>query len=1090
MRSAGSGRRIVALVPILCAASVIVSGQGTSSISGVVAEASGALISGAAVTVKSTETASIRTTASDANGRYFVPSLNVGAYEVRVEKDMFKTTVRNNIDLVVGQEAVVNFALELGPVNESITVTDEVPVVNTTTSPVFGLVTARQIKDLPLNGRSFDNLITLNPSAINYTLKSPNTSTSNGNTFAVAGRRPLENLFLLNGIEYTGSSQLSNTPGGVSGQLLGVDAVREFNLLTDNYSAEYGKRAGAQVNVVTQSGSNTVHGSAFEFIRNNALDARNFFDRGSDPPPFRRNQFGGALGGPIQKDKLFLFGNYEGFRERLSATSASVVPNAQARQGRMPNAAGVYAPVANLDPRMLDFMQLWPEANGGELLDPVTGVQTGAALSFNNPKRKVREDFGTVRGDYNLGANDILTASYTIDDGDAIIPMPDPLFGSNARLRAQVLSLQSTHIFSPRIVNTFRAGFSRAGFNFDAVEFQQFPANLSFVSGQQIGGFIIGGGNTTTGLAAITAAGSNNAANVMNRRNLFTFADTLQLSLGRHQVSVGAWFQRMQDNEDSASRRLGQATFASLTTFLQGTVTNFQVIPNPSGLGFRSLFGAWFVDDTIRVRRNLTVQVGLRHEFTTGWNEVAGRAGNWITDANGILITEPRTGNSAFTTNNARKLFAPRVSLAWDPMGNGKTAIRAGYGMYYTLIDNLAFLLNSIPPYNGAVTYANRSLFSFLPITPGVQPAPACGPGVAQPCSTFAPQGVQADAKTPTLQNWNFSIEQQIDRNTSFRVAYIGSFAYHGLLSMDPNTVFPQICQAATCATGGTGTARGTVTQGLQFIPVGTRPNPYLAGGFFWFTQGNASYNGLQTEITRRLSQGLQFRANFTWSKNLDHNSSLTGAQANNQAQMLLDRSNLRRDWGPAAFDVRAQSTISFHYDLPFGPGQMWMQGSSGIVNKLVSGWQLNSITTLLSGMPFTPLAGSNRSGNGDTRNPDRPNWNPNFTGDVILGRPERWYDPNAFMLPTVGTFGTVGRGVLRGPGLATVDLSVIKNTRLSERFTLQFRAEAFNLMNRANFGVPNTTVFSGANFAAAAGLITSTTTTSRQIQGGLKLIF
>jgi hypothetical protein len=364
-----------------------------------------------------------------------------------------------------------------------------------------------------------------------------------------------------------------------------------------------------------------------------------------------------------------------------------------------------------------------------------------------------------------------------------------------------------------------------------------------------------------------------------------------------------------------------------------------------------------------------------------------------------------------------------------------------------------------------------------------VQPAPACGPGIPQPCSTFAPQGVQANAKTPTLQNWNFSIEQQLDRNTSLRIAYIGSFAYHGLLSMDPNTALPQICQAATCQAG--------VTQGMQYIPTGSpRPNPYLSGGFFWFTQANASYNGLQTQITRRLSQGLQFRANFTWSKNLDTNSSLTGAQANNQAQMLLDRTNIRRDWGPAAFDVRAQSTISFHYDLPFGPGQLFMQQSSGVMNKLVSGWQINSITTLLSGMPFTPLVGANRSGNGDTRNPDRPNWNPNFTGHVVTGDPNRWFNREAFLLPAAGTFGNVGRGVLRGPGLATVDFSLLKDTRISERFTLQFRAEAFNLLNRANFGVPNTTVFSGTNFAAAAGLITSTTTTSRQLQGALKLIF
>jgi hypothetical protein len=1058
--------------------------QTSASISGHVMDASGAGLSGATVTVKSIETGAVRTVTSNGGGAYFVPGLPVGPQEVRAEKALFKTAVRQGIDLVVGQEATVDLTLELGPVTESITVVAEVPLVNTSTAQVFGIVGERQVKDLPLNGRSFDNLITLNPSAINFTLKSQNTSTSNGNTFTVAGRRPLENQITLNGIEYTGSSQLSVTPGGVSGQLLGVEAVREFNLLTDNYSAEYGKRGGAQVNVVTQSGSNDVHGSVFEFIRNNKLDARNFFDQTPEAPPFRRNQFGAALGGPIKKDKIFLFGNYEGFRERLAVSNVTVVPNNEARQGRVPNAQGVYNTVANLDQRMLPFVQqLWPEVNGPQLLTPDTRVETGTALSFNNPRRKVREDFGTLRGDYNIGVDDTFTASYTIDDGDSTFPQADPLFGSNVRLRAHVLSLQETHVISPTLLNTFRAGFSRAGYNLDAVEFREFPDSLSFISGQPIGGIIVGGGNTTTGLASITAAGSNNAANVMNRRNLFTYSDTLQATLGKHQLSVGVWFQRMQDNENSASRRLGQATFASLTTFLQGTTSNFQVIPTPTAIGFRSWFGAWFVDDTIRLRRNLTLQVGLRHEFTSGWNEQAGRAGNWIPDSNGVLITAPMVGNSAFTKNNAKKLFAPRVSLAWDPRGDGKTAIRAGFGTYYTLIDNLAFLLNSIQPANTAIAYANRSIFSFLPIVPGAPPATPF---------TVAPQGVQSDAKTPTLQNWNFSIEQQLSQDMSLRVAYIGSHGYHGFLSMDPNTIQSQICADPTCVSGGTlaAAARGVVSQGQQYIPVGTRPNPSLSSAFFWMTQGNSSYNGLQVDLRRRMARGLQFRGNFTWSKNLDHNSALTGAQASNQPQMLLDRTNLRRDWGPAALDVAAQSSISAHYELPFGPGQLFLQSSNGLVSKLVGGWEVNTIVTMLSGFPFTPTVGSNRSGNGDTRNPDRPNFNPAFTGDMIIGSPNRWFDPNAFTQPTAGTFGNAGRGILRGPGMATVDLSITKNTRISERLNLQFRAEAFNLLNRANFGAPNPIVFGTSGFSASAGLITTTVTPSRQLQGGLKLIF
>jgi hypothetical protein len=1073
----------------LLASSVPAGAQVTASISGRVDDATGAAVPGATVTVKSLENGATRVVTTDNGGVYRALALPVGPQEVKAEKMGFKAAVRLGVDLAVGQEAVVNMQLEVGEFVQTVTISEEAPLVNTTTSSVSGLVTERQVKDLPLNGRSFDYLITLNPGAINYGLKSPGTITSNGNTFSVSGRRPLDNLVLLNGIEYTGSSQLAVTPGGVSGDLLGIDAVREFNVLTETYSAEYGKRAGAQVTVVTQSGSNAVHGSLFEFLRNSALDARNFFDQ-SFVPPFRRNQFGGALGGPLKKDKLFLFGNYEGFRQSLGVSSVSVVPDPQARQGLLPNAAGVYTQVANLDRRMLPYTSLWPQPNGPELL--VNGLPSGTALSYNNPKQSIHEDFGTVRGDYTIRDGDTLSASYTLDDGNSLIPLADPLFGSAVALRMQVASLQETHIVSPHILNTFRAGFSRAAFNFDGVSFVSFPSNLSFVAGGGPGGVVIGGGTTTTGAAAITSAGPNNAAGVWNRRNLFTFSDGIQISKGIHQISAGVWFQRMQDNENTASRQLGQASFASLTTFLQGTTTSFQLVPNPNELGWRSLFGAWYFQDSIKLRSNLTLQAGIRHEFTTGWNELSGRAANYITDAQGVLVTTPRVASSAFTENNAKRLFGPRVALAWDPFGNGKTSVRAGFGTYYTLIDALSFLLNSLPPYNGSISFANTSFPNLLPIVPSVPVPPSCGPGVPAPCTTYAPQGVQADAKTPTVQEWNFTIERQLNSNTALRLGYVGSHGYHGLLSIDPNTIPAQICSsAAGCRAGGTpGTATTTVPQGAQYIPVGSRPNPYVSAGFFWFTEGNSSYNALQVDLTRRLAQGFQLRANYTWSKNLDINSGLTGAQSNNQAQMVMDRNDVRRDWGPSALNAASQSSISAHYELPVGRGKRFLSNANGLSNRLAAGWQLNGIVTMLTGFPFTPQIGSNRSGDGDTRNPDRPSLNPAFSGPVVLEQQTRWFNPNAFTLPAAGTFGNLGRGVFRGPGLADVDLSVLKSTSITEKVSLQFRAEFFNLLNHSNLGTPNAIVFSGTAISPSAGLITSTVTTSRQIQFGLKLIF
>jgi hypothetical protein len=1065
---------------LLCAAVMLVCGlakaQVTAAISGKVEDATGAGVDTTTITVKSLETGAVRTATTDSKGNFRIVSLPLGAQEIKAEKQGFKAELRTGIKLEVGQDAVLNFQLEVGDLAQSVTVSEQVPVVNTTTAQVSGVVDERQVKDLPLNGRSFDNLVTLNPGAINYGLKSANTSTSNGNTFSVAGRRPMDNIFLLNGVEYTGSSQLAITPGGVSGELLGIDAVREFNVLTDTYSAEYGKRAGGQVSVVTQSGSNSVHGSLFEFLRNSALDARNFFDQG-DVPAFRRNQFGGALGGPLKKDRWFIFGNYEGFRQALAFSNVTVVPDNQARLGLLPNATtGVYAPVANLNPAMLKYMAMWPAVNGPELL--ANGVASGTALSFNHPAQHVREDFGTIRSDYSIGPRDSLSAAYTIDDGDSLIPLADPLFGSGSLLRNQVASVQETHLFSPRVINNFTAGFSRAGYALNPVSLTNFGSDLSFVSGAGPGGIVIGGGTSTTGAATITSAGPNNAANVWNRRNLFTFSDGLQITRGRHQISAGVWFQRIQDNENSASRTLGQATFASLQTFLQGTVTSFQVVPAPNELGWRSLFGAWYLQDTIRLRSNLTLTAGLRHEFTTGWNEQSGRAANYITDAQGVLLTAPRVSNSVYTQNNAKKLFGPRVALAWDVFGNGKTAVRAGFGTYYSLIDDLSFLLNSLPPANGAASYSG-ALLPLLPVVPGVQPPQSCGPGVPSPCSTFAPQGIQADAKTPAVEEWNLRIEQQLNENTALRISYVGSHGYHGLLSVDPNSIPAQVCASATCTSGGNGAARGTVPQGAVYVPVSaTRPNPYLGAGFFWYTEGNTSYNALQLDVTHRLSHGLQVRGNFTWSRNLDMNSALTGAQANNQPQMIMNRNNLKWDWGLSALNASAQSSISASYELPFG------------TSRLLVGWQLNGIATLLSGFPITPQVGSNRSGDGDTRNPDRPSLNPSFSGPIVLGTPTQWFNPAAFVLPTPGTWGNAGRGILTGPGLAEIDLSLFKKLALSERINMQLRAECFNVQNRANFGTPNAIVFANGVTSPSAGLITSTVTTSRQIQFGMKLIF
>src|SRR5215831_886768 len=426
---------------VLVCASVGAWAQVNATISGKVEDQTGAAVGGAMVTVRSLETGATRIVTTDETGNYRVLSLPVGPQEVRAEKSGFRAAVRTGVNLVVGQEAVVNLKLEVGEVAQEVTISADTPLVDLTTASVSGLVGEREIKELPLNGRSFDSLITLNAGSINYTYKSPGTVTSSGNTFSVAGRKPLENIFLLNGVEYTGSSQLAITPGGVSGYLLGIDAVREFNVLSGTYSAEYGKRAGAQVTAVTQSGTNQFHGSVFEFLRNSALDARTIFDINpnggkSNAAPFRRNQFGGSIGGPIKPDRLFFFGNYEGFRHRLGVGTLAVVPDQNERAGLVPSpATGIYAPVTNPRAEMLKYFQLWPDPNGPEIMVPSTTgaglVPSGTAKSYSTPKQTINENFGTMKVDHNIRKDDSLSLSYTIDDGDNLSPLADPLFANS-----------------------------------------------------------------------------------------------------------------------------------------------------------------------------------------------------------------------------------------------------------------------------------------------------------------------------------------------------------------------------------------------------------------------------------------------------------------------------------------------------------------------------------------------------------------------------------------------------------------------------------------------------------------------------------
>ena len=472
--------------------------QVSAILSGSVADPSGAAVPAATVTAKSVDTGTERLSVTDGEGHYQFFALPVGRYEVHAVKTGFNEEVRTGVSLVVGQSAIVDLSLEVGESTQQVTVNGDAPLVSVSTASVANLVGEQQVKDLPLNGRSFDQLMTLSPGVVNFTWeKTGGIGVSNstvGNNFAVSGNRPQQNLYLLNGVEFTGAAENNMQPGGASQQLLGVDAVREFNLLTDSYSAEYGKHPGAQVLIVTQSGTNRLHGSVYEFLRNNALDAANYFDPGS-APGFQRNQFGAALGGPVRRNKTFVFANYEGFRQHLHQTGVDLVPDSQARLGYLP--CKLISPVPSPCPATgVSFVGVSPLINAWPVPSANAPDFGGISEAFNNPLQTIRDDFGTVRLDHIFSPKDTFNAVYTVDDSADFTPTSTNLYSADAEsLREQVASVEETHVFSPSLVNTARVGFSRASFFFTGEPTPGSPAASlpGLLAGKPLGALVVGG---------------------------------------------------------------------------------------------------------------------------------------------------------------------------------------------------------------------------------------------------------------------------------------------------------------------------------------------------------------------------------------------------------------------------------------------------------------------------------------------------------------------------------------------------------------------------------------------------------------------
>jgi hypothetical protein len=1028
------------------------------TIAGEVVDPGNATVGRAEVLIRNEETGGERHLITSGDGAFSAPSIPVGVYLVTVTHDGFAPLHRTHIALTVGQSIHLHLALTVGTVEQVVTVEDTPASVDTSTLQSEGLVNERQVKELPLNGRSFDQLLQLNPASVSYTTqRSGGTGTSNssvGNMFSVSGRRPQDNLFLLNGIEYTGASLINVTPGGTSGQLLGVEAVREFNVVSDTYGANYGKRTGAQVSIITASGGNQLHGSVYEFFRNSALDARNYFDQ-AQIPAFQRNDFGVAAGGPLRRDKLFAFTNYEGYRQHLGLSDVTFVPDAAARA----------ATVASVQP----LLALWPTGT--------TELGSGIAEAFSNPPQHVREDFGTTRIDSNLSQKDLLFAAYTVDDSDATTPSANPYASIYERLREQVLSAQEQHVVSPSLLNTLRVGFSRGAFYFNSLVAGTVPG---WAANGPVGAIVISGSTASNGASQITLAGANTGSNNSTVRNLFTADDHIYWTHGRHQIEAGGWLQRLQSNDFLAQNQYGQASFSTLAAFEQGTVSKYTIVAAPTELAWRSLFGAGFVEDAWKATPRLEVRAGIRFESSNGWNEAEGRASNYDF-TNGILNSNPTLGSSALSDNRAKFLPEPRIGVAYDLFGNGKTALKGSFGVHRALLDTLDYRLDQTAPYNTTLSYSNTTVSKLAALST----ASATG-------GLVSPSNVQRNIETPTVLAWTAKIEQEIAPRTTLTLGYVGSHAYHQILSEDQNTPASVVCPAASCPAA---LAAGTI-----YYPATTLANPNLANSTSWISQGVSNYNGLEADVRHQLSRGFQLRGVYTWSRNLDDGSAWNTSVSANTPAFVSYPGNPKLDYGLAATNISHAAAINGTWELPVGSGHKVLGKGSRQEREIAGGWSLSGIATLQSGFPFSPQLGYNPTGNGDSRNPARPALNPNFHGTLFPKTAAQWFNPNAFLAPYPGTFGNAGRDALTGPGLKDIDLSLGKNISLRERLHAQFRAEYFNVLNHTNFTTPNAVVFStgptpakpgtAATLSPTAGVLTATATTSRQLQFGLKVLF
>jgi len=1080
-------RILCAAFAVFLASNVFAQVNATATFSGQVTDQTGAPIGNATVKITSQDTGAVISHQTSSDGNYTVPLLKAGAYSIQVTAPGFAPITRKNITLQIQQVGQEDFALQVGGIEQEVTVEGGAPLLNTETTELGNVINQEATEQLPLNGRNFSQLGYLVPGT-NQGAPGGIRTQGNGNETQRAGAEIIAdgargsfNLFMIDGLDDRDQSV------GTVKVFPNLESIEEFKVQIGNYDAEFAS-GGAVVNVITRSGSNAIHGSAFEFLRNDDLDSRQFFD--ASEPPLRQNQFGFAVGGPIVKNKLFFFGDYQGLDIHSSSTTIRSVPTAALRAGnfngypatiydpstynattntRLPFSGNVI-PTSDLNPVAQNLLAIYPLPN-------LPGIANN--FRVNNLEVQTENQYD-VRVDEVLSQKDSMFARVTHGGADITFPetpvlingVINPLAYSQGTATGSLdlnhapstqATLQEIHQFTPNLSNQLALGYTRFALTVTPIDE---PDNLAAKLGLQ--GANTGqdsGAMASIGISSFSSVGSSNLPEVVPQ-NTWQLSDTGSWTLGRHSIKFGLSIVHNGFGFYQLSAPSGSLSFT-------GTYTNNPASSSGTGAGFADYllgepassiksalqqgvpyetyteYGA-FVQDQWRVSNKLTVNIGLRYDVFTPVKERDNRQSDFFLGT-GTLALAGQGGVSSTILNTQKHDFSPRLGIAYHL--TEKTVVRAAYGLFY---------------FNEQGTGGSSRLFINYPFAQ--QFTDTCSSTI--PCinlSTGIPETLSANNLpvvvyqptpnlTPNMQQWNFTLERQVSKTLVFRGAYVGSRGDHLNLNISENVAVP----------------------GPGAVPP-RQPFPNYGTISAWEPRGPSNYDALQLTAEKRMGFGLSFLGAYTWSRSLDEGAG--GNSSTGESRINIQNpQNLIADYGLSNFNYGQRFTLSTVYLIPVGHGRQFLGNANRVVDGVAGGWQLTSIVTLESGAPFSVSLASATANTGTFTRPNRI-----CNGNLPSGQQtiKEWYNTSCFVNPPLYTFGNTGRNVLIGPGLETWDLGADKDFRITERFGLQFRAEFFNTLNHPNFGLPNSSIGS-----TAAGTITGVLTNARQVQFALRLHF